>query len=163
VSLTRRLIFGSNPRRTLVRVIVLTTLSFITFQWVLIPIRTEGISMLPTYRSGSLNLVNRLSYRFRPPSRGDVVAIRLAGPHVVFVKRIIGLPGERLEIVHGQVIINGVPLAEPYVEDRQPWDVPEVRLPPRDYFVVGDNRRMRAADHSFGRADISRIIGRVVF
>jgi signal peptidase I len=163
VSLTRRLLFGANPHRTLVRVLVLTALSVITFHWILIPIRTEGISMLPTYRSGSLNLVNRLSYRFRPPARGDVVAIRLAGPHVVFVKRIIGLPGERLEIVRGQVFINGAPLAEPYVQDRQPWNVPEVQLPPRDYFVVGDNRRMRAADHSFGRAEVSRILGRVVF
>ncbi|MEO8521072.1 MAG: S26 family signal peptidase, partial [Acidobacteriota bacterium] len=91
VSLTRRLIVGSNPRRTLVRVLVLTAISFITFRWVLIPIRAEGISMLPTYRSGSLNFVNRLAFTFRPPARGEVVAIRLAGPHVVFVKRIIGL------------------------------------------------------------------------
>jgi signal peptidase I len=163
VSLTRRLIFGSNPRRTLVRVLVLTTVSFITFRWVLIPIRAEGISMLPSYRSGSLNLVNRLAFKYRPPSRGDVVAIRLAGPHVVFVKRIIALPGERLKIVGGQVFINGVPLAEPYVVDRQPWDLPEVTLSPRDYFVIGDNRKMRAADHSFGRADVSRILGPVVF
>jgi signal peptidase I len=163
VSLTRRLIFGSNPRRTLVRVVVLAVVSFVAFRWVLIPIRAEGISMLPTYRSGSLNLVNRLAFTYRPPSRGDIVAIRLAGPHVVFIKRIIGLPGERLKIVHGQVFINGVPLEEPYVHDRQPWDVPEVTIPPRDYFVIGDNRQMRAADHSFGRADVSRIIGRVVF
>jgi signal peptidase I len=163
VSLTRRLIFGLNPRRTAVRVLVLAALSFITFRWVLIPIRAEGISMLPTYRSGSLNLVNRLAFTYRRPSRGEIVAIRLAGPHVVFVKRIIGLPGERLKIVQGQVFINGVPLAEPYVHDRQPWDVPEVTLTARDYFVIGDNRRMRAADHEFGRADVSRIIGRVVF
>ena len=163
MSLTRRLIFGANPRRTLVRVLVLAAVSFITFQWVLIPIRAEGISMQPTYRSGSLNLVNRLAFSFRPPARGDIVAIRLAGPHVVFVKRIIGLPGERFKIVQGQVFINGAPLDEPYVHDRQPWDVPEVTLTPRDYFVIGDNRRMRAADHSFGRADVSRIIGRVVF
>jgi signal peptidase I len=163
VSLTRRLIVGSNPRRTLTRVAVLTAISFITFRWVLIPIRAEGISMLPTYQSGSLNLVNRLAFKFRPPARGDIVAIRLAGPHVVFVKRIIGLPGERLKIVQGQVFINDLPLSEPYVRARQPWDVPEVALPPRDYFVIGDNRAMRAADHSFGRADVARIIGRVVF
>ncbi|MEP6917969.1 MAG: signal peptidase I, partial [Acidobacteriota bacterium] len=150
-------------RRTLVRVLVLTAISFITFRWVLIPIRAEGISMLPTYRSGSLNFVNRLAFTFRPPARGEVVAIRLAGPHVVFVKRIIGLPGERFKIVQGQVFINGAPLAEPYVRARQPWEVPEVELAPRDYFVIGDNRTMRAADHSFGRADTSRIIGRVVF
>jgi signal peptidase I len=163
VSLTRRLVFGSHPRRTAVRVLVLAAVSFITFGWVLIPVRTEGISMLPTYRSGSLNLVNRLAYASHPPERGDVVAIRLAGPHIVFVKRIVGLPGERLGIVRGQVYINGSPLPESYVQDRQPWDVPEVKLTPREYFVIGDNRGMRASDHEFGRADVSRIVGRVVF
>lgn len=145
------------------RVVVLATLSFIIFKWVLLPIRAEGISMEPTYQSGSLNLVNRLAYRYRKPERGDIVGIRLAGPHLIYVKRIIGLPGEHLAIEHGQVYINGAPLNEPYVKNRRGWDVPEVTLTPREYFVIGDNRGMRAADHSFGRVDVSRILGRVIF
>jgi signal peptidase I len=156
-------VFGRHPRRTAVRVLVLATLSFVIFRWVLIPIRAEGISMEPTYKSGSLNLVNRVAYRYRKPERGDIVAIKLAGPHVLYVKRIIGLPGERLSIVQGQVYINGAPLEEPYVRKRLPWDVPEVALTSREYFVIGDNRGMRAADHDFGRADVSRILGRVIF
>jgi signal peptidase I len=136
---------------------------FITFRWVLIPMRAEGISMLPTYQSGSLNLVNRLAYRNRKPSRGDIVAIRLAGPHVLYVKRIIALPGERISITAGQVYVNATPLIEPYVRNRNPWDVPEVTLTSREYFVVGDNRGMRASDHDFGRVDVSRIVGRIVF
>ena len=68
--LTRRIVFGRHPRRTLVRVLVLAALSFITFRWVLIPVRAEGISMEPTYRSGSLNLLNRLAYRYRQPNVG---------------------------------------------------------------------------------------------
>ncbi len=163
MNLTRRLVFGRDPRRTAVRILVLASVSFITFRWVLLPIRAEGISMLPTYQSGSLNLVNRLAYSSRTPSRGDVVAIRLAGPHLVYVKRIIALPGERLAIAKGQVHVNGVPILEPYVQNRRPWDVPEVTLTPREYFVIGDNRGMRAADHDFGRVDVSRIIGKVVF
>jgi signal peptidase I len=162
-SLTRRLVFGSDPRRTLVRVLVLATLSFIIFKWVLIPIRAEGISMEPTYQSGSLHLANRLAYRYRNPARGDIVAIKLAGPHVLYVKRIIGLPGEHLSIERGQVYINGAPLTEPYVKNRRGWDKPEVALSGREYFVVGDNRGMRAADHDFGRVDVSRILGKVVF
>ncbi|MFL6281235.1 MAG: signal peptidase I [Vicinamibacterales bacterium] len=162
-SLTRRLVFGSDPRRTLVRVLVLAVLSFVTFKWVLIPIRAEGISMAPTYQSGSLNLVNRLAYQRRKPGRGDIVAIKLAGPHVLYVKRIIGLPGEHLAIEHGQVYINGAPLSEPYVKNRRGWDVPEIGLTAREYFVIGDNRGMRAADHDFGRVDVSRILGRVIF
>jgi signal peptidase I len=163
VSLTRQIVFGRNPRRTAVRVLVLAAVCFITFRWVLIPMRAEGISMLPTYQSGSLNLVNRLAYRNRKPSRGDVVAIRLAGPHVLYVKRIIALPGERISITAGQVYVNGTPLIEPYVRNRNPWDVPEVTLTSREYFVVGDNRGMRASDHDFGRVDVSRILGRIVF
>ncbi len=162
-SLTRRVVFGRDPRRTLVRVLVLAFLSFIIFKWVLIPIRAEGISMEPTYRSGSLNLVNRLAYRSRPPDRGDIVAIKLAGPHVLYVKRIIGLPGEHLVIERGQVYINGAPLPESYVKNRRGWDVPEVTLTSREYFVIGDNRGMRAADHDFGRVDVSRILGKVIF
>ena len=163
MSLTRRVVFGRNPRRTAVRVLVLASLSFITFRWVLIPIRAEGISMLPTYQSGSLNLVNRLAYLNEQPSRGDIVAIKLAGPHVLYVKRIIALPGERISLAAGQVYVNGAPLAEPYVQNRNPWDVPEVTLTSREYFVIGDNRGMRAKDHDFGRVDVSRIVGRVLF
>jgi signal peptidase I len=163
VNLTRRIVFGRNPRRTAVRVLVLASISFITFGWVLIPMRAEGISMLPTYQSGSLNLVNRLAYLNHQPSRGDIVAIKLAGPHVLYVKRIIGLPGERISLTEGQVYVNGAPLIETYVRNRKPWDVPEVTLTSREYFVIGDNRGMRAADHDFGRVDVSRIVGRIVF
>ena len=163
MSLTRRIVFGRNPRRTAVRVLVLASISFITFRWVLIPMRAEGISMLPTYQSGSLNLVNRLAYLNQKPSRGDIVAIRLAGPHVLYVKRIIALPGERISMSEGQVYVNGAPLIEPYVRNRKPWDVPEVTLTSREYFVIGDNRGMRASDHDFGRVDFSRIVGRIVF
>jgi signal peptidase I len=163
LSLTRRLIFGSNPRRTTVRILVLAVVSIVVFKWILIPIRTDGPSMLPTYRSGSLNLVNRLAYWRGDPSRGDVVAIRLAGPSILYIKRIVGLPGDRLEIADGHVRIDGVPLGEPYVQHRRAWTVPEVTLGPREYFVVGDNRGMRIGDHEFGRVDRSRIVGKVVF
>lgn len=163
LSLTRRLIFGSNPRRTTVRILVLAAVSIVVFKWILIPIRTDGPSMLPTYSSGSLNLVNRLAYWRGEPSRGDVVAIRLAGPSILYIKRIVGLPGDRLEIADGLVRIDGVPLVEPYVRHRRAWTVPEVTVGPREYFVVGDNRGMRIGDHEFGRVDRSRIVGKVVF
>ena len=119
--------------------------------------------MEPTYRSNAFNLVNRLSYAVSKPSRGDVIAIRLAGPSVVYVKRIVGLPGERLTFVKGVIHVNGVPLDEPYVQHRRPWDLPEVVLGPSEYFAVGDNRGMLAGSHSFGAVDRQRILGRVLF
>jgi len=143
--------------------VVLGALSFVLFGWVTTPVRVHGISMAPTYTDGALNLVNRIDYRFRAPARGDVVAIRLAGPHVLYVKRIIALPSERVKIVQGIVEINGVPLTEPYVHQRQPWDVQEVTVGPREYFVIGDNRGMRVGDHDFGRVDGRRILGKLLF
>jgi signal peptidase I len=163
LSLIRRLVFGQNPRRTAVRVLVLAAVSFITFKWLFIPIRTQGSSMLPTYAPGRLNLVNRLAYQMAAPARGDVVAIEMAGPHVLYVKRVIGLPGERVAVKAGEVQINGAPLDEPYVRHRKPWDVSEVTLGMREYFVMGDNRGMSAGEHDFGRVDVGRILGRVIF
>ena len=145
------------------RLLVLAAMSFVVFRWVLIPIRAEGVSMLPTYDSGSFNLVNRFAFAYRAPARGEIVAIRYAGPHVVYVKRIIGLPGERIAISKGDVYINGARLPEPYVKNRFPWDVREVTLTSTEYFVIGDNRGMRASDHDFGRVDARRILGRTVF
>jgi signal peptidase I len=159
----KRFIFGANPGRTAVRIVVLIIAAIATFTWILVPIRAEGISMLPTYRSGSLNLVSKLTYKYRSPRRGDVVAIRLAGPSVVYVKRIVGLPGDRVDIREGFVHINGTPLPEPYVRHRKPWNVEEVTLDARQYFLIGDNRGMNAGDHEFGRADASRIVGKVLF
>ena len=163
MSFARRVIFGRNPRRTVVRILVLAAVSFVTFGWLLTPIRVRGISMEPTYQDGTLNLVNRVVLRVRAPRRGDVVAIRLAGPHLLYVKRIIALPSERVSIVGGVIEVNGEPLNEAYVRKRLPWDVPEVTVGPREYFVIGDNRGMRVSDHDFGRVDARRILGTLVF
>jgi signal peptidase I len=159
----RRIVFGSDPRRTTVRIVVLAAASLITFRWILIPVRATGDSMLPTYRSGQLCLVYRLAYATGLPSRGDVVAIRLAGLHAVYVKRVVALPGERIEIAKGEVRVNGTALREPYVKFRTEWQVPEVQLGPTEYYVIGDNRGMPAAAHTFGRVEAGRIAGEVMF
>jgi signal peptidase I len=144
-------------------VVLLAGVSVALFTWVLMPVRAEGISMQPTYESGSFRLVNRLAFRSSSPSRGDIVVIRLAGTRVVYVKRIVGLPGERLAIVAGRVHINDSPLEEPYVQNRRPWDFAEVTMDSDEYFVVGDNRGMNLRDHAMGRVNASRIVGRVIF
>jgi signal peptidase I len=159
----RDIVFGRHPRRTAIRVAVLAVISFAVFGWVLIPIRTDGISMLPKYEPGRVHFVSRLSYLSSSPARGDIVAVRLARGRAYYVKRVIGLPLERVAIVGGQVEINGVPLEESYVKHRRPWDVREITLGAREYFVVGDNRGMNAADHDFGGVDRDRIAGRIVF
>ena len=77
------------------------------------PLRLSGISMLPIYEDGTLNFANRAAYWTREPARGDVVAIRMAGLHAFYVKRIVGMPGERVEIVAGAVTVNHEVLIEP--------------------------------------------------
>ena len=159
----RRIALGRHPKRTLIRIGVLTAVSVVTFGWLLTPVRVSGISMEPTYSDSTLNLVNRVVYRLREPRRGDIVAIRLAGPNVLYVKRIVALPAERVAIVNGIVEINGQPLIESYVHKRQRWNYPEVTVGPREFFVIGDNRGMRMGDHDFGRVDASRVLGRLLF
>jgi signal peptidase I len=163
VSRLRHIAIGRDPRRTLIRIAVLAVLSFITFGWLFTPTRVRGISMEPTYRDSSLKLVNRVIYKVRAPRRGEVVAIRLAGPNVLYVKRIIALPTERVSIVDGIVEVNGAPLVEPYVHERAAWNYPEVTVGPREYFVIGDNRGMKMTDHDFGRVDARRILGTLLF
>jgi signal peptidase I len=158
-----RIVFGARPGRTLVRIGVLVAIAFVTFTWILVPVRAEGISMLPTLASGSLKFVNRVAFLRREPRRGEIVAIGLAGPSVLYIKRVVGLPGERIAIREGVVHVNGVPLDEPYVRHRKPWEVEEVTLGPSEYFLIGDNRGMLSRDHDFGRADRARIVGAVIF
>jgi signal peptidase I len=158
------LLVGRNPRRTLVRAAVIVAVSAAVFGWVLLPVRAQGVSMAPTIEPGGLHLVNRLAYALGAPSRGDIVAIRLAGRSVVYVKRIVGLPGERLRIDGGTVYADGRALDEPYVRNRRPsWTLPETTLGPDEYFVVGDNRGMPIDQHDLGRIRRARVVGKILF
>jgi signal peptidase I len=150
-------------RRAILRIIAIVASAVVVFGFVLLPLRLEGISMLPTYESGAMNFANRLAYLWSAPARGDVVAIRMAGLHLFYVKRIVGLPGERVEIVAGVVLVNGRPLIEPTVELRAPWNLPELTLGNDEYLVIGDNRSMAIENHDFGRVRRDRIAGRLLF
>jgi signal peptidase I len=158
----RRLAFGSRPRRTALRAAALAAAAYVVFGHALIPVRGEGPSMQPTLRDGQLALVNRLAYWRSDPRRGDVVALSLAGRRVMYIKRIVGLPGERIRIAAGVVYVDDVALDEPYVERRAAWDVPETHLSRGEYLLIGDNRGMSIRQHDFGRAPRRRIVGRVV-
>lgn len=158
----RRALVGANPRRTLVRVVLLIAAAYVVFGFLLIPVRGQGPSMWPTLQDGQFVLVNRLAYLNDEPRRGDVVALSVAGGRVVYIKRIVGLPGERVRIERGTVLVDGAPLDEPYVRQRRPWDVGELRLAGDEYLVIGDNRGMSVRNHDFGKARRERVLGRVV-
>ena len=97
-----RLLIGRNPAVTVVRLVVLVALSFVLFKGVLIPVRVTGRSMEPTYRDGRVNFINRLAYHRGAPQRGDVVGLRRAPSRLLVLKRIVGMPGERVSIRQGE-------------------------------------------------------------
>ena len=79
------------------------------------------------------------------------------------MKRVIGLPGKRVYIAAGIVFVSGTPIDESYVELRAGWDIAEVALERDEFFVVGDNRGMRAPLHDFGVVRLKRVIGKILF
>jgi len=158
------ILFGRNPRLTLIRIGALVVSATIVFGWLLLPVRLAGISMLPTYQDGTLNFANRAAYwGRRAPARGDVVAIRMAGNSAFLVKRIVGLPGEEIAIADGVVLVDGQPLAEPTVVNRSKWNLKPVTLGADEYFVIGDNRAMPIEYHDLGRVKRERIVGKMLF
>lgn len=158
----RTLLIGARPRRTLLRAAALIATAYLLFGHVLIPVRGEGPSMQPTLRDGQLVLVNRLAYWRTAPTRGDIVAISLAGRRVLYIKRIVGLPGDRVRIAAGTVYVNDAALDEPYAQRRRSWNVPETALADGEYLMIGDNRSMPMWLHDFGKARRERIVGQVV-
>jgi signal peptidase I len=153
-----RLLVGRRPARTLARLGVILLLYFGVFRVLFMPIRVWGHSMAPTFREGRPCLIYRWAYRDAPPVRGDVVLLRKSGTLARILKRVIGLPGERVMIVRGRVLVNGVLLAESYAQGRR-IRTPEVTLQPDEYFAVGDNRDISEA----GVVKREEILGKVIW
>ena len=164
-----RLVLGRNPKWTATRAVVLATTCFVVFKFVLLPVRISGGSMEPTYHNGGVNAINRLAYVWSKPKRGDVVGVRysrphgFSSPHVMLLKRIIGLPGETVAITDGMVLINDLPLDEPYVKNCEAWQLKPVKLADDEYFLIGDNRGMDQRYHEFGRTEFKHIVGKVLW
>ena len=158
----RTLTIGRNPKHTVIRIVVFVVMAFIIFKEILLPIQVVGISMLPTYPDKGIHFINTLAYFRVAPKRGDVVSIRFAGESVMLLKRIIALPGETVAFENGRVLINGQVLDEPYEKWSCDWDRAPEKLGPDEYFVVGDNRTMAEVDHTFGKTDRKRIVGKIV-
>lgn len=138
----RQLVLGKRPLWTIARGLLLVFTALVLFKLVLLPVRITGTSMEPTCHDGQIGFINRLAYTWQPPRRGDVVGFRPNGSGPIIVKRIIGLPGERIAFHSGTVFINGQSLAEPYLDSKGFWEWPEETLPQATYFVTGDNRTL---------------------
>ena len=124
--------------------------------------RVEGQSMEPNLHTNQRLVVEKLSYRFHGPQRFDVVVLKVPSQgDELLIKRVIGLPGETVEIQDGRVYINGEPLEEPFlVGDTRPGRHDRITVPPLHVFVLGDNRNHSNDSRSFGPVPIDNIVGR---
>ena len=159
----RTALIGRRPKRTLTRIVVLVAAVLLARAYVVLPIHVRGTSMLPTYQDGGVNLVNRLAYARSEPKRGDVVAIRLAGQSLMYLKRVVGLPGDTVAFHKGHLLINNEAVEEPYLNPGCDWEIPPETLAPGLYYVVGDNRSMPEKLHEKGKTPKQRIVGRVLW
>jgi signal peptidase I len=123
-------------------------------------------SMEPTLSPGDYILVNRLIYFLHPPQRGDIIVFRFPrDEHWDFVKRIIGLPGDLVEERDGHMFVNGRSLRETYMRHSvngvaPATDLAPLRIPPRQLFVLGDNRDASLDSRFWGTVDEHEVIGK---
>jgi signal peptidase I len=147
--------------REIIETLVLTALIFLALRFAFQNFRIEGHSMEPSLHEGQFLIIQKLEYRFHSPERGDVIVFR--SPQNVqkdFIKRIIGLPGEEVQIQDGQVTINGQPLEEPYVAVPAGGNYGPQIVGPDQYFVLGDNRNNSSDSRSWGMLPVANIIGK---
>jgi signal peptidase I len=145
-------------RSVLLVALAIAFFAYSVFHWVLWPIRISGDSMLPNYTDGQPNYINKLAYMTAAPARGDVVGVQV-GQGEVYIKRIVGLPGERVEFHRGSILVNGKPLREPYPLKPLVWWLNPIQLGPHEYLVMGDNRTTSL----LGPVRRDMIIGKAVF
>ena len=154
-----RLLFPRMNSRFFIRLGIVIVVSYFFFGFVCVPVYVRGESMEPTYAKVGFNFCWRPAYWFSAPGRGDIAVIRYTG-RKLYLKRIIGLPGDTVGFRDGTIILNGVDLVEPYVMKGCAWDLPERKVEDGRIYVVGDNRSMPIEHHEFGSVSISRLHGK---
>jgi len=142
--------------------LVLSVVLFVSINIISARIRVDGASMEPTLFSGEYVVVNRLSYRLGSPHRGDIIVFHFPrDPKEEYIKRVIGLPGDEVEVRNGTVYINGQPLDENYLKVKTnyigSWVIPEGQL-----FVLGDNRNNSSDSHDWGTVPLDYVVGKAV-
>lgn len=174
--------------RELAETLILAFLIFLAVRAVVQNFRVEGASMQPTLHDGQYLLVNKAIYfrinlktvhkflpfidpgdnpnrfLFRAPRRGDIVVFRSPqNPNRDFIKRVIGVPGDVVEVREGVVYVNGEPLSESYIAEPPNYQFPPTEVPPHTYWVLGDNRNNSDDSHHWGPVPEDNIIGQAWF
>lgn len=152
--------------REVIETIVLTVLMFVIINLAVQNYDVDGPSMEPTLHNGERIMVDKVSYRFHAPQRGDIIVfIAPPNPQEDFVKRIIGVPGDEITVNNTTVTVDGVTLNEPYVAATRQGNPNLIKtnhyiLPANRYFVMGDDRINSSDSRSWGLVPRANIIGR---
>jgi signal peptidase I len=143
--------------------VVISLLLFMAINAVSARIRVDGHSMVPTFQDGEFVIVDKISYNFKDPERGDIVVFHYPrDPEQEYIKRVIGLPGEQVSVGGGVVSVNGEPLAEPYIAAAPSYEI-DLVVPEGEYFVLGDNRNNSSDSHNWGTVPTDYLVGRAIF
>jgi signal peptidase I len=155
------------------KIVIISLLIILPIRYFIIqPFYVKGASMEPTFHDHQYLIIDEIGYRFNEPKRGDIVVFRYPqNPQEYFIKRIIALPGERVEVRDGNVYIYNDKYPEGFVLDEsayladniKTYDLSEeiVTLRSGEYFVLGDNRNSSKDSRSFGAVNKSFLTGRV--
>ncbi|MBP7688618.1 MAG: signal peptidase I [Thermoflexales bacterium] len=149
----------SNLLREIVETALLTAIIFLVVNAVIGRFRIESVSMQPNLYEGEYVIVDKISYTLSTPQRGDIIVFEKVGQPDL-IKRVIGLPGDTVEVRNQQVFVNGVALKEPYIANPPNYAFGPVQVEPGRYFVLGDNRSNSSDSHVWGTIPADTIVGR---
>lgn len=148
--------------RLLLIIAIYTLINLATIRFVV-----DGPSMEPTFTTGQFLVVSRLNYLLADPRRGDLAVFHFPGnTERDYIKRVIGLPGDTIEIRDTLVYVNGQALTEPYVKEPcAPYSCPDSiwQLDQNEYFLMGDNRNYSSDSRAFGAVQRDFLLGEVIF
>jgi len=151
-------------RDILETVIAALVIAVLVRGFIIEPYVVNGPSMEPTLWTGERLFISKLAYRFGKPQRGDIVMFRYPlNPEKDYVKRVIAIPGDTIEMRMGRVYINGQQVSEPFVQFPGLYNMSAQVVPPDTVFVMGDNRANSEDSREFGPVKLSLVRGKAVF
>ena len=157
----------------LIKVVAISAAIIIPVRYYLIqPFYVKGASMEPNFHDSEYLIIDEISYRFNKPNRGQVIVFRYPkNPQEFFIKRVIGLPGEEIQIEDGEIKVyndtypSGLILSEEYLGSELETfntDTEKIKINENEYYVLGDNRDASKDSRSFGPVNKDYIIGKVL-